>query len=127
MPNPTVVVAAVVFGDNGVLIAQRGPEDPFPFRWEFPGGKAEPGEHPESALVRECREELGVEIRVLRLCDAVYYRYDAVSVLLFFYHCDLVAGEPRALGCREVRFVPVHELGGYDFLPADRDFIARLG
>jgi len=126
MPSPTVVAAAVVFSGDAVLIAQRGESDRFPLLWEFPGGKVEEGELPEEALVRECREELGLSVRVGALADAVYHAYDTFSVLLLFYECGIREGEPQPLGCRAVRFAHAADLDGFDFLPADREFVRRL-
>jgi 8-oxo-dGTP diphosphatase len=126
MADPTLVTAAIVRRGDAVLIARRRLADAFPLLWEFPGGKVEPGELPEDALVRECREEMGVRIRVRALFDAIYHRYEDLSILLFFYDCDLLSGEPRPIGCQEVRFAPVHDLPAFDFLPADKVLIERL-
>jgi len=126
MPHPTLVTAAVIRDGDSVLIARRLPDDPFPRLWEFPGGKAEPGELPEEALARECFEELGITVEVGRLFDAIYHRYEHTAVALLFYECKIVRGAPEPRGCGEVRYAPLHDLPNYDFLPADRPVIDRL-
>ncbi len=119
------VVAAVVIRGGRIMVCQRRPEAHNGLKWEFPGGKLEPGEAPEDALARELREELGVEAAVGRICDAVLHRYPDRDVLLLFYPCRLLRGEPRALDCNAVAWAAPDELPGYDFAGADKTFIER--
>lgn len=124
------VVCAVIERDGNVLVAQRSEEKHYPLRWEFPGGKPEPGETPEQALVREVREELGCEIQVLHPLDVVDHDYGGEHhYLLLFYACRLVRGEPHvqpAQGLKKVEWAPRGRLASYDFLAGDRAFARRL-
>ena len=124
--QPILVVAAVTLRDGRVMICQRRPEAHNGLKWEFPGGKIEPGESPEAALARELKEELDIDARVGRVCDAVYHRYSDRNVLVLFYMCEIVAGEPRALDCNAIAWVETEALRGYDFAGADRAFVERL-
>ena len=120
-----VVSAAVVEREGRVMLCQRLPDAHNPLKWEFPGGKLEPGESPEDALARELREELGVGTRVGRIRDAVHYRYPDRDVLVHFYQCEISSGEPRTLDCNAVAWAAPDELPGYDFAGADKTFIER--
>ena len=122
-----IVVAAFTVRDDKVMICQRRPEVHNGLKWEFPGGKLEPGESPEAALARELREELDIEARVGRVRDAVYHRYDDRDVLVLFYECQIASGEPRALDCAAIAWATPEELRGYDFAGADRAFVERMG
>ena len=124
--SPLLVAAAVIRDGKRVLIAKRSAEGAFPSMWEFPGGKIEAGESPEEALARELLEELGIQVRVGRIYDVILHRYDLFSVLLLFYRCEIVDGDPSPVGCDEVRWVPRTALSSYEFLPADRPIVRRL-
>ncbi len=124
--QPLLVVAAYVVRGGSVMICQRRAEVHNGLKWEFPGGKLEPGESPEDALVRELREELGVEARVGRIRDAVYHRYPEKDVLVLFYQCEIPSGEPRTLDCNAIAWVAPEDLKRYDFAGADRAFVERL-
>lgn len=123
--QPLIVVAAVALRDDRVMICQRRPGAHNALKWEFPGGKIEPGESPEAALKREMREELDVECEVGRVCDAVYYRYPDRDVLVLFFMCR-IEGEPRRVDCNDIRWVAFEALKGLDFAGADRVFVERL-
>lgn len=125
--QPLLVVAAVTLRDGRVMICQRRPDVHNGLKWEFPGGKLEPGESPEAALARELREELTVEVRVGRVTDAVYYRYADRDVLVLFYMCQIVSGEPRAVDCNDIRWVTPGDLPRFDFAGADAQFVRRNG
>ena len=121
-----LVVAAVVERDGRIMLCQRRPGVHNGLKWEFPGGKLEAGESPEAALARELREELDVEARVGRVRDAVYHRYADRDVLVLFYRCEIIGGEPRPLDCNAVEWVAPEDLTDYDFAGADRAFVERL-
>ena len=87
-----VVAAAVVEREGRVMLCQRLPNAHNGLKWEFPGGKLEPGESPEAALARELREELDIEVAVGRVRDAVFYRYPDRDVLVLFYGCAIRQG-----------------------------------
>ena len=120
-----VVVAAFAARDGRIMICQRRPEAHNGLKWEFPGGKVEPGESPEQALARELREELDVDAEVGRVLDVVYHRYPDRDVLLLFYACAIPSGEPRAVDCNAIAWVAPEALPGYDFAGADRAFVDR--
>ena len=124
--QPLLVVAAVAERDRRIMICRRRPEAHNGLKWEFPGGKLEPGESPEAALARELREELAVEARAGRILDAVHYRYPEKDVLVLFYRCEILAGEPRAIDCDAVAWVEPERLRDYDFAGADRVFVERI-
>ena len=124
--EPLRVVAAVLRREGRVLICRRPDNKARGGQWEFPGGKIEPGETPEEALVRECREELGFTLRPLRPFTEVLHEYPDITVLLLVYGCEIAEGEPTALEHSEIRFVSPDELGSFDLCPADRTIAERL-
>ena len=119
------VVAGVVERDGRLMLCRRRPEASNGSKWEFPGGKIEPGESPEAALARELKEELDIGVRVGRVADAVYHRYPDRDVLLLFYRCEILDGEPRAVDCSAVEWAAPEALRGYDLAAADRRFVER--
>ncbi len=123
--QPLIVVAAVTLRDGRVMICQRRPRVHNGLKWEFPGGKLEDGESPEAALARELAEELAIETRVGRVADAVYYRYPDRDVLVLFYMCEIVSGEPRTVDCNAIAWATFEELKDYDFAGADAVFVKR--
>jgi mutator protein MutT len=126
-PVPLVhVVAGLIFRNGRLLITQRPPESHLGGLWEFPGGKCEPGESDEQTLIRELREELGVEVEVGRLIDSVTHRYPAKTVCIRFHRCTLVAGEPAPLGCHDLRWVTRSDLSAHQFPEADTHLLQQL-
>ena len=122
-----VVGAAIV--DNGrVLVARRPFSDKAykSLKWEFPGGKIEPGESGPEALVRECREELGADIRVLSAFMDVTHAYPELTVHLTLYESELASGEVHRLEHSDIRFITPQEIDEYDFCPADQAFCAEI-
>jgi 8-oxo-dGTP diphosphatase len=123
----TVLVAAGVLEREGrILAARRKRGSHLEGHWEFPGGQIEPDESPEHCLVRELAEEIGVRVRPRGILEVVFHQYPEKSVLLLFYRCDLLEGEPRAIECDEVRWVPLVELAALDWAPADVPFVKKL-
>ena len=115
----SVVVGAAIIGPDGVLAQQRNRPPEHAGRWEFPGGRVEPDENERQAVARECKEELGVDVRVGERIgpDVVLSN----GWLLRVYRAETVGSQqPRALEHRAVRWVPVDELDGLDWLAADR-------
>jgi len=120
-----VVVGAAIVRAGSVLAARRSAPPALAGRWEFPGGKVEDGESDADALTRECREELGVDVEVGTQLARATVR-DALELRV--YRCTLRAGEPVALQDHdELRWVGASELGGLDWLPADRPAVAAVG
>jgi mutator protein MutT len=124
--NRVEVSAALVFRGRQLLITRRHAGTHLGGLWEFPGGKREPGESFEACLIREIREELGVEIAVGDLFAEVAHTYPEKSVYLKFFHCRLLSGEPQPLECAAVRWVRREELSGFEFPAADVQLLARL-
>jgi 8-oxo-dGTP diphosphatase len=125
----TLVVAGLMVRDGRVLITQRGPVQKQPelaLKWEFPGGKVEPGEAPIAALARELREEIAVEVEVGRIWDVLFHPYPGFDLVMLVYACRVVGGEPRAVEVHDLAWVPAGELGGWDILAADRPLVDRL-
>jgi 8-oxo-dGTP diphosphatase len=118
-----LVVGAAIFDDGGrLLTAQRGAPARYAGLWEFPGGKVEPGESPEVALVRECREELAVEIAVGALVGEVLLDIGTLRV----YRAAIVRGQPVAGEHRALRWLAPHEYDAVDWIAADRPLVERL-
>jgi 8-oxo-dGTP diphosphatase len=122
------VVAALIELDGKLLVCQRRRDAPFALKWEFPGGKAEPGETPEQALQRELREELGVTARVGPQVHRTQHKYAEMSdaIELRFFACRIVSGALRNLDFEQIAWREPQELQGMDFLAADRELIGLL-
>jgi mutator protein MutT len=120
------VAAALVFHKGKLLITQRRPDDHLPNLWEFPGGKVEAGETFEECLVREIREELGIEISVGEMVEDLTHAYPEKTVRLLFFRCGLVAGEAKAIHVQDLRWIAREELGDFEFPAADSRLIERL-
>jgi mutator protein MutT len=125
--NCVEVSAALVFRGGRLLITQRHAHAHLGGLWEFPGGKREANESFEACLVREIREELGVEIAVGKLFEEIAHDYPEKSVHLKFFVCALTAGEPRPLDCAAVRWISRDELKQFAFPAADAQLLQRLG
>lgn len=122
----TTVVAAVIERQGQVLIAQRKATRQHPLKWEFPGGKVEPGEAPEAALARELQEELGVRARVDAEIARYEYQYPGrAPILLLFYRVTEFAGEAKNLDFEQILWTPRDRLQDFDFLEGDAGFIAK--
>jgi 8-oxo-dGTP diphosphatase len=122
---PTPIAIAVVEQDGQFLIGRREAGVALAGLWEFPGGKVEPGETPEQAAVRECREETGLTVAVVGAYERVEHRYAHGDVVLHFFACrPIEAGQtPHA----RFRWVPADELVHYEFPPANAALVERLG
>ncbi len=120
----TTVVAAILRRAGKLLICRRKPGAPHELKWEFPGGKVEPGETPEAALARELREELAIEALIGAEITRYEYTYPAKApILLMFFEVSAFAGEPRNLVFDRIAWEEPRYLGDYDFLEGDIGFI----
>jgi 8-oxo-dGTP diphosphatase len=121
------VVAGLLVKDGQILICQRTKHQTMPLKWEFPGGKIEPGEQPRDALRRELEEELGIDAQVGEEIARIHHRYKSGnSVDLRFYVVRRFGGEIENRIFREVCWCPRLELPSYDFLEADLTLVKNL-
>ena len=120
------VAAGLVFRDGQLLVTQRRPGDHLGGLWEFPGGKVEPNETFEHCLVRELREELGIEVAVGKQIEEITHAYPEKTVRLRFFHCTLLSGEPQPIHCHNLVWVTRQTLLTYQFPAADAKLIDRL-
>jgi mutator protein MutT len=128
-PSPGTVIdvaAALVFRDGRLLITQRHAEAHLGGLWEFPGGKREPKETFEECLARELREELGIQVSVGQLFEAITHSYPEKTVHLRFFVCRLESGEPEPLGCAAFKWVNADELKKFPFPDADARLLEKL-
>ena len=123
-----VVAAALIDGDGRVLVQQRRPDRSMAGLWEFPGGKLEQGETPEAALIRELREELGIDTEAACLAPAAFAseRLEERHMLLLLYVCRKWRGIPTPLDASALRWVAPLGLHALDMPPADRPLIGLL-
>ena len=120
----TTVVAAVIERDGRVLIAQRKRAGRHPLKWEFPGGKVEPDETPEKAVVRELEEELAIHVRVGAEMARYEFQYEGRwPIMLMFYRVEEFSDEPKNLDFEQILWVPRERLGDYDFLEGDAELL----
>ena len=126
--EPIPVVCAVIIRDGRVLLAQRPAGKHLALKWEFPGGKVEPGEEPAAALVREIAEELGCRIEVRERLPAVTHRYERGEIELIPFLCLLAAGsaEPHPHEHLAVEWPLAGELRRYDLAAADLPVVSLL-
>jgi 8-oxo-dGTP diphosphatase len=121
------VVAALIERDGKILIAQRKPGGRHALKWEFPGGKVEPGEDDRAALARELREELQIDAVIGDEIDSYDFRYGQGPVThLRFFRVSEFSGEPQNLDFAQIVWQDPRRLPEYDFLEGDVDFVRRL-
>ncbi len=122
----TEVVAALIWDGDRFMICQRPANKARGLLWEFVGGKVEPGETKERALIRECREELDVTLTVGEPYMDVVHAYGDLTVHLTLFHAKIARGTPRKLEHNDIRWIPVGEISQYAFCPADKEILQRL-
>ena len=120
------VVAALIWEKDKFMICQRPAHKARGLLWEFVGGKVEPGETREDALVRECSEELGVRISVGDLFMDVTHEYPDVTVHLTLFNATVAEGVPEKLEHNDIRWITPEEISNYDFCPADEEILAEI-
>lgn len=127
MTNDIIDVSAALIFDKGrLLITRRRAGSHLGGLWEFPGGKRESNETFEQCLVREIREELGMEIAVGDLFEEITHAYEGRTVRLRFFICEWIGGEPQRLGCESFEWVVKDKLAHYEFPAADAQLIKKL-
>ena len=122
----TEVVAALIRDTDRVLICQRPAHKARGMLWEFVGGKVEPGESPEEALIRECREELAITISVGDIFTEVTHTYPDLTIHLTVFNAEITAGVPRKLEHNDLRWITADEQDRYAFCPADQPIVEKL-
>jgi 8-oxo-dGTP diphosphatase len=126
-PSVRYVVAGLILRGDEVLICQRRPDQAMALKWEFPGGKMEPGESPEEALIRELNEELGIKATIGTLVAHVRHAYrNGSSVDLQFFAVHQFEDELTNHIFNDMRWCNLRDLPGYDFLTADRGLVRDL-
>ncbi len=119
------VVAAVIMADGKIFAAQRG-YGTYKDGWEFPGGKIEPGETPQEALVREIKEELDTEIEVGKPIGTIEYDYPDFHLSMDCFWCKVIKGNLSLLEAEASRWLTKEELDQVDWLPADLTIIEQI-
>lgn len=119
------IAAALIWKCGKVLAGLRPEQGSLGGYWEFPGGKLEPGETPEQCVVRECREELSVEIRLTGLFGRVFYEYDE-PFELYFFNAELAGGKIKRNSHTELRWVSPGDLEKLRFCPANAEILRKL-
>ena len=120
------VAAALIRDGERFMICQRPADKARGMLWEFVGGKLEPGESAQEALIRECREELGVTVEPGELYMQVEHEYPDITVRLYVLCAGIVEGEPQKLEHNDIRWITPDEIGQYDFCPADEDILRKI-
>lgn len=120
------VVAALVWDGDRFMICQRPAHKARGLLWEFVGGKVEPGETKEEALIRECHEELDVTVEVGSVFMEVIHEYPDIKIKLTLFNAKIAEGEPKMLEHNDIRWITTDEIPQYAFCPADTDILSRL-
>ena len=120
------VVAALIWKENRFMICQRPANKTRAFEWEFVGGKVEKGETLEQALIRECREEIGVEIAVDDVYTEVDHVYPDITIHLTLFNARLTGEDPKMLEHNDIRFILPAEIPQFEFCPADEEILKKI-
>lgn len=122
----TEVVAALIWQKERFLICQRPAHKARGLLWEFVGGKVEPGESREQALIRECQEELAVTVRPDGIFMEVEHEYPDILIHLTLFHAEITEGVPQMLEHHDMKWITPEQIPDYDFCPADAEILERL-
>ena len=122
----TNVVAALIWRGDKFMICQRPVHKARGLLWEFVGGKVEPGETKEQALIRECREELAVTLSVGDVFMDVIHEYPDLTVHLTLFNAIVAEGEPQMLEHNDIRWITSSEISNYEFCPADKEILDTI-
>ncbi|MBF2056011.1 MAG: 8-oxo-dGTP diphosphatase MutT [Cyanobacterium sp. T60_A2020_053] len=125
-PQKRISVAVIIDDSHNILIDQRPPHDSMGGYWEFPGGKIEEGETPEDCVIREIKEELGVDIVIDSHLMDINHNYPEFTLTLMVFKCHIIAGNPQPLESVEVRWVTPSELTNFQFPEANQAIIDLL-
>ena len=122
----TEVVAALIWNREKFMICQRPAHKARGLLWEFVGGKVEPGESKEQALIRECQEELDVTLSVGSVFMDVVHEYPDLMVHLTLFNATIAEGEPQRLEHNDIQWITPSEISSYEFCPADEEILAKI-
>lgn len=120
------VTCAIIQDRDTFLICQRSSSMALPLKWEFPGGKVEQGEDEKQSIVREIREELQLDIRLIRRLSTVAYDYPSFRIRLIPFLATVIGGSLRLQEHTDAKWVKADELDRYDWAPADLPVVAQL-
>lgn len=122
----TEVVAALIWDNDKFMICQRPAHKARGLLWEFVGGKVEPGETKEQALIRECQEELAITLSVGEVFMDVIHEYPDLTVHLTLFNDAIAKGEPQKLEHNDIQWISPSEIQNYEFCPADEEILKRI-
>ena len=120
------VVAALIWDENKFMICQRPENKARGLLWEFVGGKVEPGETKEQALIRECREELAIAVVPTDIFTEVDHVYPDITIHLTLFNCTIAVGEPQLLDHNDLKWITPDEIPRYNFCPADTEILKLI-
>ena len=120
------VVAALIWDNKKFMICQRPTTKSCALLWEFVGGKVEKGETKEEALIRECREELGVTLSVGDEFIDVTHEYPDITVHLTLFHASISEGTPKKLEHNDIKWITPAEIPNFNFCPADTEILEKI-
>lgn len=122
----TEVVAALIWRDNKFMICQRPAHKARALLWEFVGGKVEPGETKEQALIRECQEELAITLSVGDVFMDVVHEYPDITVHLTLFNATVAKGIPQKIEHNDIQWITPGQIPQYDFCPADTEILSKI-
>lgn len=122
----TEVVAALIWDKDKFMICQRPAHKARGLLWEFVGGKVEPGETKEQALIRECQEELAVTLSVGNVFMDVVHEYQDLTVHLTLFNAVIIEGVPQKLEHNDIKWISPSEISNYEFCPADVEILKKI-
>ena len=126
MNNVTEVVAALIWDNDKFMICQRPAHKARGLLWEFVGGKVEPGETKEQALIRECQEELAITLSVDNVFIDVIHKYSDITVHLTLFNATIAEGVPKRLEHNDIKWITPAEIPNYKFCPADEEILKKI-
>lgn len=122
----TEVVAALIWDKDKFMICQRPAHKARALLWEFVGGKVEQGETKEQALIRECKEELGIVVSVKKVFMDVVHEYPDITVHLSLFNAAIAEGTPKKLEHNDIKWITADKIDNYEFCPADTEILVRI-
>ena len=122
----TEVVAALIWDNDKFMICQRPVSKARPLLWEFVGGKVEPGETKEQALIRECKEELDITLKVGDVFTKAVHEYPDITIRLIVFNAKMAEGVPILIEHNDLKWITPDEISQYEFCPADIEILKSI-